>query len=117
MTHNLEEDVEFMIRTNLEDFADDEYENILIPYEENFQKYIEKYILPEIVAFGIASGFERNAIWTGSLKQHYNTIKDRIPIFNEDYDSIIKDVKNLLEIKFSLIITKDDPLEIEKIKY
>ena len=106
-----------MIRTNLEDFTDDEYENILVPYEENFKNYIIKYILPEIVAFGIASGFERNAIWTGSLKQHYNTIKDRIPIYNEDYNSVIANVKTLLEIKYSLLIINDDPLEIEKIKY
>ncbi len=106
-----------MIRTNLEDFTDEEYENILLPFENNFQKYIIKYVLPEIVAFGIASGYERNAIWSGSLKIHYNTIKDRIPVYNEDYNSTIKDVKELLEIKYSLLIINDDPLEIKKIQY
>jgi len=117
MSYTKEKDVNLMIRTNLEDYTEEEFENIVIPHEENFNKYIEKYILPELVSFGIASGYERSAIWTGSLKQHYNSLKDRIPIFNEDYDQVIKDIKNLLEIKYSLLITNDDPLEIKKIEY
>ena len=63
MSYTKEKDVKLMIRTNLEDFTDEEYESILIPYEDNFKIYIEKYILPEIIAFAIASGFERNAIF------------------------------------------------------
>ena len=106
-----------MIRTNLSDFTDEEYEKILIPYEKNFQNYIKKYILPEVIAFGIASAFERNAMWESSLRKEYNSIKDKILIIGEDANEVIKDIKNLLEIKYSLLITNDDPLEIKKIEY
>ena len=106
-----------MIRTTLTDFTDEEYENILIPYEENFKLFIKKFILPEVIAFGIASAFERNAMWKSTLQQEYNSFKDRIIFLDEDQNSVMSDIKNILEIKYSLLIINDDPLEIKKIKY
>lgn len=106
-----------MIRNNLVDVSDEEYESIVIPYEQNLSEYIKRYALPELVAFALASGFDRNAIWQDSLEHHYNSFKDRISIGNEEYKVVIPEVKRLMEIKYSLRIINEKPLEIERIEY
>ena len=37
MTDNLRKGCGIMIRTNLDDFTDEEFDNIIVPYEENFK--------------------------------------------------------------------------------
>lgn len=106
-----------MIRESLNDITDEEFNNILLPYYNNFNEYIIKYVIPEVVAFGIASAYERNALWQNSFIRHFNSIKDTFNITIDDIDSVIKDTKKLLEVKYSLIVASDDPLEIKKIKY
>ena len=106
-----------MIRSNLNDFTDEEFDKILVPYEENFRKYIQKFILPEVVAFGIASAFERNAMWQSTFQKEYNSIKDKIIILDEDTNLVMNDIRSILEVKYSLIITNENPLEIKKIEY
>lgn len=46
-----------------EDISDEECENVIDPFHDNYDSYLEEYVVPEVIAFYIASSFYRNAMW------------------------------------------------------
>ena len=98
-----------------ENIFDEELEKVIDPFYDNYHEYIITYVMPEVIAFYIASSFSKNAMWEATFYQHYNSAKD---IFNvsdeEDYESIKTEVIKLLRIKYSLEIISEDPLNFKK---
>ena len=45
-----------------EDISDEELKNVINPFYDNYQEYIITYVMPEVIAFYIASSFIRNAM-------------------------------------------------------
>lgn len=45
-----------------EDISDEECETVIEPFYENYDSYLEEYVVPEVIVFYIASSFYRNAI-------------------------------------------------------
>ena len=92
-----------------EDISDEELEKVINPFYDNYHKYIITYVMPEVIAFYIASSFSRNAMWEATFYQHYNSAKD---IFNvsddEDYEKVKAEVIKLLRMKYSLEIISED---------
>lgn len=101
-----------------EDISDEKCKKIIEPFYKNFDEHIITYVMPEVIAFYIASSFIRNAMWQVTFYQHYNSAKD---IFNisddEDYESIKAELIKLLRMKYSLEIINEDPLDFKKIEY
>lgn len=52
-----------MLRKCNEDINDEECEKVIDPFYENYDSYLEEYVIPEVIAFYIASSFYRNAMW------------------------------------------------------
>ena len=101
-----------------EDISDEECEKVIDPFYENYDNYLEEYVVPEVIAFYIASSFYRNAMWEATFYQHYNSAKDTFNISDdEDYDNIKTDLIKLLRMKYSLEIISENPLVLKKIKY
>lgn len=46
-----------------EDISNEELETIINPFYDNYHNYVEEYVMPEVIAFYIASSFYRNAMW------------------------------------------------------
>lgn len=99
------------------DITDEDFKKILIPFNDNYDEFLEDYIMPEVIAFYIANSFYRNVMWKGSFKQHYNSAADIINYFDEDYEKVKADVINLLKIKYALEIISEDPLILKTTKY
>ncbi|MBP3840662.1 MAG: hypothetical protein IK997_00890 [Bacilli bacterium] len=99
------------------DISDKDFKKILIPFNNNYDKFIEDYIMPEVIAFYIANSFYRDAMWKGSFKQHYNSAADVINFFNEDYEKVKIEVFKLLKIKYALEVINEEPLILKQIKY
>ena len=101
-----------------EDISNEECKNVIDPFYDNFDEYVVTYIMPEVIAFYIASSFYRNAMWEATFLQHFNSAKD---IFNisddEDYDKVKAEVIKLLRMKYSLEIICEDPLDFKRIEY
>lgn len=97
-----------------EDISDEELEKVINPIYNNFDEYIITYVMPEVIAFYIVSSFSRNAMWEATFYQHYNSAKDLINLFGEDYEQVKTEVYKLLKIKYALLITNEEPLEIKK---
>lgn len=68
------------------DIRDEDFKKILIPFNDNYNDFLENYIMTEVIAFYIANSFYRDAMWKGSFKQHYNSATNVINFFNEDYE-------------------------------
>ena len=107
-----------MIRkTTNGDISDDEFEAVLKPFLDDYDNFIYSYIMPEIIAYFIANAFNRNSMYSGTFNQHYNSAKDIINYFGEDYETVKTEVFKLLKIKYALIITNEEPLELKRIEY
>lgn len=100
-----------------EDISDEELENVIIPFYNNYHFFVESYILPEVIAYYIANSFYRNAMWEATFYQHYNSAKDMFNLDNENYKKVKKEVIKLLEVKYALKIICEDPLDLEIIEY
>lgn len=97
--------------------SDEEFKKILILFNDNYNDFLENYIMPEVIAFYIANSFYRNAMWKGSFKQHYNSAADVINYFDEDFEKVKNSVIELLKIKYALEIISEDPLILKTTKH
>lgn len=51
-------------------------EKVINPFYDNYNEYIITYVMPEVIAFYIASSYSRNAMWEATFYQHYNSAKN-----------------------------------------
>lgn len=100
-----------------EDISDEECKNVIDPFYDNFDEYVITYVMPEAIAFYIASSYYRNAMWEATFFQHYNSAKDIFNIDEKDYKRLKTEVIKLLRIKYSLEIISEDPLDFKRIEY
>lgn len=106
------------IKNNDNNITDIEDEMLLKPHLMVMDGYIENYIVPEVVAFYLATGYYNSCVYEESLLTHINTVI--AGFFNHDITNINKvmdDVKRLLLVKYGLKVITNDPLKLEKIRY
>lgn len=99
------------------DISDEDFKEILIPFNDNYNEFLENYIMHEVIVFYIANSFYRDAIWKDSFKQHYNSAADIINFFNEVYEKVKSEVIKLLKTKYALEVISQEPLILKQIKY
>ena len=75
-----------------EDISDEECKNVIDPFYDNFDEYVVNYIMPEVIAFYIASSFYRNAMWEATFLQHFNSAADVFNLPDENYEKIKNEV-------------------------
>ena len=65
-----------MIRkTTYRDTNDEEFNEILKPFLDNYDEYIESYIMPGVITYYINNSYYRNSMYEGAFIQHYNSTK------------------------------------------
>ena len=107
-----------MIRkTTNEDISDDEFESVLKPFLNDYDNFIYSYVMPEIITYYIANTFNRNAMYSSTFNQHYNSAKDMLNLFNEDYETVKAEVFKLLKIKYALLVVNKNPFDLKIIEY
>lgn len=96
-----------------EDITDKEFEEILLPFYNNYNEYLIKFVIPDAVAFYLANGYSRNCLSDCPLRNHINFALD---IFNVrcNVDKLVPNIKLILEIKYNLKIVKINPLKLIK---
>ena len=101
-----------------EDISDEELEKVINPFYDNYHEYIITYVMPEVIAFYVASSYSRNAMGEATFYQHYNSAKDTFNISDDEaYDKVKVEVIKLLRMKYSLEIISENPLDLKKIEY
>ncbi len=98
------------------DITDKEFEEILLPFYNNYNEYLIKFVIPEAIAFYLANGHSRNCLSDCPLNNHINSALD---IFNVrcNVDELIPNIKNILRIKYNLKIINIKKLRIIKYMY
>ena len=96
-----------------EDITDKEFEEILLPFYNNYNDYLIKFIIPEAVAFYLANGHSRNCLSDCPLRNHINSAID---VFNVrcNVNDLIPKIENILRIKYNLKLEKENPLILNK---
>jgi hypothetical protein len=100
-----------------EDISDEECEKVINPFYENYDSYLEEYVVHEVIAFYIANSFYRNAMWEATFKQHFNSAFDTFNLICKNYKKMKSEVIKLLKLKYSLEIINEDPLDFKIIEY
>ena len=69
-----------------------EFEEILLPFYNNYSEYIIKFVIPDAIAFYLANGYSRNCLSNCPLRNHINSALD---IFNVrcNVDKLVPQVK------------------------
>lgn len=107
-----------MIRKNTSgDISDEEFEQVLKPFLEDYDNFVLSYIMPEVIAYYIANSYYRGSMYEVSFLQHYNSAKDLINLFGENYEQMKAEVFKLLKIKYALIVVNENPLDLKMIEY
>lgn len=68
-----------------EDISDEKCEKVIDPFYENYDSYLEEYVIPEVIAFYIAGSFYRNAMWEATFEQHFNSAFDTFNLMCRNY--------------------------------
>ncbi len=91
------------------DITDDEFLNIVKPHLKRTDVFLEHYIMAEYIAYYIASGFYYNALWECSFDTQIRSSADIFNYFNYDKAKLKKNIKTLLEEKYSLKVVAEEP--------
>ena len=96
-----------------EDITDKKFEEILLPFYNNYNEYVIKFVISDAVAFYLANGYSRNCLSDCPLINHINSALD---IFNVrcNVNDLMQQIKLILRIKHNLKIVKNNPLKIER---
>lgn len=96
-----------------EDITDKEFEEILLPFYNNYNEYLINFVIPDTIAFYLANGHSRKCLSDCPLRNHINSAID---VFNVrcDIDKLIPQVEQILKIKYNLKIINSNILNLEK---
>ena len=94
-----------------EDITDKEFEEILLPFYNNYNEYLIKFVIPDTIGFYLANGYSRNCLSDCPLINHINSALD---IFNVrcNVDELMPEIDLVLKIKYNLKIAKNNPLKL-----
>lgn len=107
-----------MIRKNTDgDISEEEFEKVLKPFIDDYDNFVYSYILLEVIAYYLANSYYRNSMYEGSFLQLYNSARDLINLFGENYEITKAEVFKLLKIKYALEVINENPLAFKEIKY
>ena len=99
----------FRISTG-EDVTDEEFELYLLPHLNRYDAFMKEYIIPEMCAFYIVSGYDTGGLEENSLRIYLN---DVMAFLNDNYKvtaSLKNKVIKCLKIKYNLEVVSEDPL-------
>ena len=95
-----------------EDITDKEFKEILLPFYNNYNEYLIKFVIPDAVAFYLANSYSRNCLSDCSLINHINSALDTFNV-SCNIDNLIPEIKQILKIKYNLKIEKDNLLKFK----
>lgn len=104
-----------MIRSDF-DISDDDYAKVSEPFVNSINKYLKDTFIDDYIAFYIASGYNMDALFKGSLSGVFNAAVDSLCDIQFGSDEDIKRLKAILKDKYNLLLTSDTELEIEEIQ-
>lgn len=104
-----------MIRIDY-DISDENFEKISKPFIEDIHQYVRENFIFEYLAYYIATGYRKDALWAGKLNGLFNGAIDELCGLQFGLNSDIERLREILKDKYNLLLTSDVVLEIEEIQ-
>lgn len=104
-----------MIRTDY-DISDKDFEKINQPFMEDITKYVRDNFIFDYLAYYIATGYRKDALWAGKLSGLFNGAIDELCGLQFGTTEDIERLRTILKDKYNLLLTSDVDLEIEEIE-
>lgn len=98
-----------------EDITDKEFEEILLPFYDNYSEYLINFVIPDAIAFYLANGHSRNYLSDCPLVNHINSAIDAFNV-RCDTDKLIPEIEKILEIKYNLKIENQKPMRLKSVR-
>lgn len=95
-----------------EDITDEEFEEILLPFYDNYSAYLISFVITDTIAFYLANGHRRNCLSDCPLINHINSAIDTFNV-RCDINELIPEIEKILNIKYNLKIVTTNPLKLE----
>lgn len=104
-----------MIRKSkdLNKLTEEEFNNIVEPFDNKISDYIKNEIINEYVAYYITTAFEMDALWDESFRLSCNAAIETLAQFDGESCDLDK-IKSILRNKYSINVIQDKPIIIEK---
>ena len=77
-----------------EDITEEEFNTILKTFIDNYDEYLESYVLPELIAYYMTNAYYRNAMYETTWIQEFNSTRDILNIETIDDEKVSAEVKN-----------------------
>ncbi len=103
-----------MFRTDF-DITDEEFEKVSKPFTDAVDDYLQNNFILDYIAFYLATGFRKSALFKGTLSGVFNAAIDELGDLKFGSDEDIRKLKGILQDKYHLLLTSDTDLEIEEI--
>lgn len=104
-----------MIRSDF-DISDEDFNKVCQPFMDEIKRYVKDNIIYEYMAFYIAVGYQKDALFKGTLSGVFNAALDDLCEIDFGSSADIKKLKSILQDKYNLLLTSDTNLEIEEIQ-
>ena len=105
-----------MIRKrNEKDITDEEFLNIILPFENVLEDYFIKNIIYEFVAFYLAKGYEMSALWECPLQHQINSAIETLAGIRIKDTFDINKLNKILKDKYSTKIIDANTSQMIKI--
>lgn len=98
------------------DVTEDEFNNIILPFDNKIHKYLQKDTIPSFCAFYIAEGFRTSSLFENSYNIYLNEALDLFNDFPKDLESIKATTTKLLKEKYRLEVVADNPLQLKEVE-
>ena len=105
-----------MIRKrNGKDITDEEFLNIIVPFENVLEEYFIDNIVYEFVAFYLAKGYEMSALWECPLQHQINSAIETLAGIRIKDKFDINKLNKILKDKYSIKIIDTNTSQMIKI--
>ncbi|MCR4580958.1 MAG: hypothetical protein K5666_00400 [Bacilli bacterium] len=105
-----------LLKEDGKDITKQQFEEIISPRLDKNNRYVEEILMPDYIAFYIATAYYDSSEWENSYRVYINSA---CTIFNceiKNFNRLKSKVKELLKTRYSLLIIEETPiLKVEEL--
>ena len=92
------------------DITKKQFREIVSPRLDKNNRYIEEIVMPDYIAFYIATAYYDSSEWENSFRIHINSACTMFNCEIKNFNRLKSKVKELLKIKYSLLVVEETPI-------
>ena len=95
--------------------TDDEFDNIICPFDDCIREYVLNNVLNQYIAFYIAEGYRKSAVWENDMDIIVATAIEMLCQYNKK-DCDYSKIKELLKTEYDLEVINEEPVQVKDLR-